>query len=170
MLVTSKDYTLLMNAPGSLIILRMDSHLMSLSPNMVTTQPITISTAAGGLFNALISTIALLSSESTISLAFLRMGMARASSESASSLMTLASAAYFSTTSFSAETTLSFSLAMALSFSTSVKVMASCSLAFASSGNILVISTLSTAIEAFVFLRVVRPLASLDLLMLIVLR
>jgi hypothetical protein len=131
------------------------------------TQAITISTAAGGLFSAFSSTIAFLSSESTILLALSRIGIAYASSESASSLMTLASAADFSTISFSALTILSFSSATNLSLFTYVSVIASSSFAFASLGNMAVMVTLRLAIEAFVFFKVVRPLPSLFLFALI---
>lgn len=131
------------------------------------TQAITISTAAGGLLSAFSSTIAFLSSESTILLALSRIGIAYASSESASSLMTLASAADFSTISFSALTILSFSSATNLSLFTYVSVIASSSFAFASLGNMAVMVTLRLAIEAFVFFKVVRPLPSLFLFALI---
>lgn len=100
-----------------------------------------------------------MSIESTILLAFSRIGRARAKSASTSSLMIFVSATFFSTISFSTFTTASFSSATALSFLTYSSVTASSSFDFAKTGSICVICILRAAIDSLVFLRVVRPLA-----------
>jgi hypothetical protein len=131
------------------------------SPISIMTASITIMTAGGGLGKVLISTIAAFSR-------FLRAyslasssGLAAFKSASASSDIALASTAFLFTISASYDTTRSFSFAIFLSAFTRSRAIFKSSFFFYKRGYNSVNLTLSSAIDLFVSLSFLRPVASL---------